>query len=108
MNSQKQISNRAAIDELSTWAVGLGILVVALAPLSIPILVLTAVALVPLALPVIALGLVAAVVAIPIVVGRRLVIRLRTRSARSRSARPATPSTTDTPSPTLSVRGSHG
>jgi hypothetical protein len=99
MNSQNQITNRAAVDEFSTWAVGLGILVVALAPLSIPILVLTAVALVPLAVPVIALGLVAAVVAVPIVVARRLVLRLRTWSARS---------TTDTPSPTFSVRGSHG
>ena len=102
MNSEKQGSNRAAIDEFSTWAVGLGILVVALAPLSIPILVLTAVALVPLAVPVIALGLVAAVAAIPIVAGRRLVARLRTWSTRRGSAGPATPSTTDRPSPTLS------
>jgi hypothetical protein len=48
MNSQ----STEVIDEVSKWTVGLGILTVALAPLSIPILVLTAAALIPLAVPV--------------------------------------------------------
>ena len=50
------------LEVASTWAMGLGIIVLALAPLAIPILALTAVALLPLVLPLVALGLVAAVV----------------------------------------------
>jgi hypothetical protein len=79
MNSQQQITNTEMVDELSKWGVGLGILVVALAPLSIPILVLTAVALVPLLVPLVAIGLVALVVGGPLVLGRRVVRRMRRR-----------------------------
>ena len=82
MNSERQ----EVIDEVSKWTVGLGILTVALAPLSIPILVLTAAALVPLAVPVLALGLVVAIVAVPVLLirglGRRVIAARRpTRKA---------------------------
>ena len=49
------------LEWLSMLTVGLGILTLAMAPLAIPILALTAVALLPLALPLVALALVAAV-----------------------------------------------
>jgi hypothetical protein len=78
------------IDEVSKWTVGLGIITLTLAPLALPILVLTAVALVPLALPLIAVGLVAAIVAVPVLLIRRLrrrVIR-RSRPATVPMARP--------------------
>jgi hypothetical protein len=65
-------SNTEVIDEVSKWTVGLGTLILALAPLSLPFLILTAAALLPLVLPVLALGLVAAVVAAPILLVRRL------------------------------------
>ena len=80
MNRQsREIKNGEMVDELSKWGVGLGILVVALAPLSIPILALTVVALVPLAVPLVAIGLIALVVGGPFVLGRRLVRRMRRR-----------------------------
>jgi hypothetical protein len=72
------------IDEFSKWGVGAGILVVALAPLAIPILVLTGVALLPLLLPAIPAALIAGLVYLPI----RLVRGIRTRrSGRGRSAK---------------------
>ena len=80
MNSEsREIKNVEMVDELSKWGVGLGILVVALAPLSIPILALTAVALVPLLVPLVAIGLVALVVGGPFILGRRVVRRMRRR-----------------------------
>src|SRR5829696_10574572 len=90
MNTQ---SKRAeVVDEVSKWGVGLGVVLVALFPLSIPILLLTAVALLPLAVPLIAV----AILAVPIVLGRRLVARLIAWNARRRSAAPTGPSTTAT------------
>ena len=77
-----------AIDEASKWGVGLGILVVAIAPLSIPILLLTLVALLPLAVPLIALGLVGGVVAGPVLLVRRLFRSRAGRPDRSRSPSP--------------------
>jgi hypothetical protein len=65
----------SGFQEFSNWAVGLGIVTVALFPLAIPIVVLTAVALLPLLVPVLALGLVAA----PVLLARRL-LRWRKRS----------------------------
>jgi hypothetical protein len=50
----------------------MGILAVALFPLAIPIVVLTAVAILPLLLPLIAIGLLAAVIAAPVMLVRRL------------------------------------
>jgi hypothetical protein len=77
MNSQ----TREVIEEVSTWTVGFGILTMALAPLSIPIFLLTAVALIPLLLPVLAIALVAAVVVVPFLLirglGRRVIAARR-------------------------------
>jgi hypothetical protein len=76
MNIDPKARRRAeVVDEVSKWTVGAGILTVALAPLALPILVLTAVALLPLLVPVLALGLVAGVVYLPI----RLVRGIRRR-----------------------------
>jgi hypothetical protein len=82
-HESRTIDNREMVDELSKWGVGLGIVVVALFPLSIPILILTAVALVPLLVPVLALGIVAAIVAGPVLLVRRIL--------RSRRRRPSPP-----------------
>lgn len=82
MNTERAFRRAEVVDEVSKWTVGAGILVVALAPLSLPILVLTAVALLPLLVPLLALGLIAAVVAAPIVLARRAwrgIRRLRLR-----------------------------
>jgi hypothetical protein len=73
MNDHRTHSRAEVVDEVSKWAVGLGIVVVALFPLSIPILILTLAALVPLAVPLLALG----VLAVPVLLARRLVRRLR-------------------------------
>jgi hypothetical protein len=73
MNAETSAGSRAEIvDEVSKWAVGAGILVTALAPLSLPILILTAVALLPLVVPLLAMGLVVAVIALPVLLLRRL------------------------------------
>jgi hypothetical protein len=81
MNSESKARERAeVIEEFSKWGVGAGILVVALAPLAIPILVLTAAFLLPL--PVIPLALIAGLVYLPI----RIVRRVRGRLARRRAA----------------------
>jgi hypothetical protein len=83
MSSESKARERAeVIEEFSKWGVGAGILVVALAPLSIPILVLTAVFLLPLLLPVIPLALIAGLVYLPI----RMVRGVRGRLARRRAA----------------------
>jgi hypothetical protein len=67
MDIDEKARRRAeAVDEISKWTVGAGILVVALAPLSIPILVLTGVFLLPLLLPVIPLALIAGLVYLPV------------------------------------------
>ena len=64
------------LEEVSKWTVGLGILTLALAPLSIPIIALTAVALIPLVLPLVAIGLIAALAYVPFLLvrgaGRRI------------------------------------
>lgn len=72
------------VDEVSKWGVGLGILIVALAPLSIPILVLTAAFLVPLLIPVLAIGLLAA----PVLLVRAVVRRSRGRRRKSARKQP--------------------
>ena len=57
MSSESTPNSRAEIvDEVSKWAVGGGIVIVALFPLALPILILTAVAVLPLLLPVVAAG----------------------------------------------------
>jgi membrane protein implicated in regulation of membrane protease activity len=78
MNPESKAIRRAeVVDEVSRWGVGLGIITVALFPLSIPFLLLTAVALLPLLVPVLALGLIAGIVALPVLLVRRRVRRRR-------------------------------
>jgi hypothetical protein len=85
MNAQSTQSPRGeVVDELSTWGVGWGMIIMVLAPLSIPILALTAVALLPLLVPVLAVGLLAGVVYLPIALIRRL--RRRSRLGRRDAA----------------------
>ena len=56
MDSETARARAQAADEIWKWTVGAGILVMALAPLALPILILTLVALLPLAVPLIAAG----------------------------------------------------
>jgi hypothetical protein len=71
----KERERAEVIDEVSKWGVGAGILTVALAPLAIPILVLTGVAMLPLLLPAIPLALIAGLVYLPV----RLIRGIRRR-----------------------------
>ena len=85
MDTDSKARERAeVIQEFSKWSVGAGILVVALAPLAIPILVLTGVALLPLLVPLIPLALIAGLIDLPV----RLVrgVRRRRRSLRRSAA----------------------
>jgi membrane protein implicated in regulation of membrane protease activity len=92
MNAESQAMKRAeVVDEVSKWGVGAGIVTVALFPLSIPILVLTAVALLPLLVPVLALGLIAGIVAAPVMLVRRLVRRRRPPQERYDGSRETAP-----------------
>jgi hypothetical protein len=72
MESEAARARAQNLDEIWKWTVGAGILLVALAPLALPILVLTLVALLPLALPLLAVALVAAIVAVPVMLLRKL------------------------------------
>src|SRR5918996_453787 len=85
MDLESKASKRAeVVDEASKWSVGLGVVGVAIFPLAIPFVLLTALALLPLLVPVLALGLIAGVVALPVMLVRRLA---RTRSASGRAGR---------------------
>ncbi len=80
------------MDEASKWGVGAGILVTALAPLSLPILILTLVAVLPLIVPLLAVGLVVGVIALPVLLirkVRRSVSGFGLRRRGRRSAEPA-------------------
>jgi len=84
MNAEeKSPSTLEVIDEVSKWGVGAGIVVVALAPLAIPIIVLTLVALLPLLLPAIPLALIAGIVYLPVRFVRGLLRRRRASGGRS-------------------------
>ena len=73
MNAESTARRRAEVtDEISKWTVGAGIITVALFPLAIPIVVLTAVALLALLVPLAAIGLLAGVIAAPVMLVRRL------------------------------------
>jgi hypothetical protein len=72
MNSEAARSRAEIADEISKWTVGGGIVLVALFPLALPILILTAVAVLPLLVPLLAAGLVVGVIALPILLLRRL------------------------------------
>ena len=62
-------SGAELVDEVSNWAVGGGMIVMALFPLALPILALTAIAVLPLLLPLLAIGLPIGIVALTIVFG---------------------------------------
>jgi hypothetical protein len=79
-NDAKARQRAEVVDEISKWTVGAGILMVALAPLAIPILVLTGVFLLPLLLPAIPLALIAGLVYLPVKVIRG--VRRRRRALR--------------------------
>jgi hypothetical protein len=73
MSTESSTTSRAEIlDEASKWGVGLGVITFALFPLALPFVILTAVAVLPLVLPALAAGVLIAVVALPIVMVRRL------------------------------------
>jgi membrane protein implicated in regulation of membrane protease activity len=73
MNAESTERSRTeVIDEVSKWTVGSGIVAVALFPLAIPIVALTAIALLPLLVPLVAIGALAGVVAVPVMIVRRL------------------------------------
>jgi hypothetical protein len=72
MNSEAARSRAEIADEISKWTVGGGIVLVALFPLALPILILTAVAVLPVLVPLLAAGLVVGVVGLPILLLRRL------------------------------------
>jgi hypothetical protein len=80
-----------SLDEIWKWTVGAGILVVALAPLALPILILTIAATLPLLVPLLAVGLLVGALALPVLLLRkaaRSVSGIRPR--RRERAEPAT------------------
>jgi membrane protein implicated in regulation of membrane protease activity len=85
MNTETARRRAEVVDEVSKWTVGAGILTVALAPLAIPILVLTGVALLPLLIPAIPIALIAGIVYLPVKIVRG-VRRRRKESGRRRPA----------------------
>jgi hypothetical protein len=90
MDAETSARTRAQnLDEIWKWTVGAGILVVALAPLALPILILTIVATLPLVLPVLAVGLLLGVVALPILALRKAARSLRRIRPRRGPAEPA-------------------
>jgi hypothetical protein len=93
MDAESRARSRAeVVDEVSKWSVGGGILLMALFPLALPIVILTLVALLPLAVPLIAIGLLAGVVALPVMLIRKLgpsLRRLRPSRPRRRPPEPA-------------------
>jgi hypothetical protein len=93
MENEAARSRAQAADEIWKWTVGGGILTVALAPLALPFLILTIVALVPLALPLIALGLLALLIALPIMLVRKLGRSVGGFRRRRRPRGPAEPAT---------------
>ena len=98
MNVEPTAGSRAEVlDEVSKWTVGLGIVTVAIFPLALPILLLTAFAVLPLLLAALAAGLLIGIVALPMLLVRRLrrrVTRAPRPKGRGRSrpwpARPGT------------------
>jgi polyferredoxin len=84
MNAESTARSRAEIaDEISKWAVGGGIITMALFPSALPILALTAIAALPLLLLALAAGLLVLAIALPILVvgslGRRALRALHPR-----------------------------
>lgn len=94
MNAEPTTPSRAEIaDEAYKWTVGGGIITVALFPLALPIIALTAVAVLPLLLIVLVPALLVAAVAVPILLVRRVVRRRAPQpAARSSMVSPPSPS----------------
>jgi hypothetical protein len=80
-------SGAEVLEEVSRWGVAGGILLTALAPLSLPFVILTVVALLPLIVPLLAAGLLVAVVAVPVLLIRKVGSSLR-KLAASRRGKP--------------------
>jgi membrane protein implicated in regulation of membrane protease activity len=92
MDAEMKARSRAqSLDEVWKWTVGGGILTVALAPLALPILVLTIVALLPLAVPLLAVALVAGIVALPVLLVRKIVRSVSRDSTPRRHSAPPKP-----------------
>jgi uncharacterized membrane protein len=89
MDSEAARSRAEIVDEASKWSVGGGMLVMALAPLSLPILILTLVAVLPLVVPLLAVALLAGVIAVPVLLIRKIGRSVSGFGARRR--RPAEP-----------------
>jgi hypothetical protein len=89
MESEAARERAQSLDEIWKWTVGAGILVVALAPLALPILILTIVALLPLAVPLLAIGLLAGLIAVPVMLVRKIGRSVSGSHRRRRSAEPA-------------------
>jgi hypothetical protein len=91
MDAETRARSRAqSLDEIWKWTVGAGILLVALAPLALPILILTIVATLPLLVPLLALGLLAGAIALLVMLfGRASRSLSQIRPRRRRSARPS-------------------
>jgi hypothetical protein len=94
MNARTDAPSRTeAFDEVTKWGVGGGMVLTALAPLSLPILILTVVALLPLVVPLLAVGLLAGAIALPIMLIRKLassVMNLRQPRPSQGRSEPAT------------------
>jgi membrane protein implicated in regulation of membrane protease activity len=99
MESEAARSRAQALDEIWKWTVGGGILVMALAPLALPILILTIVALLPLALPLLAVGLLVLLIGLPIMLVRKLGRSVSRRGRRSRRPAEATERVEPAPEP---------
>jgi hypothetical protein len=90
MDAETRARSRAeSLDEIWKWTVGGGILVMALAPLALPILILTLVALLPLAAPLLVVGLLAGVIALPVLLIRKVSRSVSGFGSRRRHRRPA-------------------
>jgi hypothetical protein len=91
MDTRPGTHSRAEIvEEVSKWTVGGGVITLALFPLAVPILVLTAVAVLPLVLIPLAGALAAALVVVPVLLvlamGRRAVRAVRAGRVAEESA----------------------
>jgi hypothetical protein len=93
MDSEAARARAELSDEISKWTVGWGIVGMALFPFALPFVILTGVALLPLLVPLLALGLLAGVLALPVMLFRKLgrsVARFRRSRGGRRPAEPAT------------------
>ena len=92
MDSEAARARAELSDEISKWTVGWGIVGMALFPFALPIVILTGVALLPLIVPLLALALLAGVLALPVMLLRKLgrsAARLRRRRGGRRPAEPS-------------------